>query len=152
MTTMTALRISPKEAQQKLSEGWTYVDVRTTQEFAAGHPAGAVNVPLLHSAPGGMTPNPDFIRVMTAAFPKDAKIVVGCKTGVRSLRALQALQAEGFTSVLDQRAGWDGARGGFGEVAEPGWARVGLPAENGEPSGRCWEDMKRAISATLGGT
>ena len=29
-------RISPQEASAKLAEGWTYVDVRTTQEFEAG--------------------------------------------------------------------------------------------------------------------
>jgi rhodanese-related sulfurtransferase len=137
------IRISPQEASAKLAEGWTYVDVRTVEEFAAGHPPGAVNVPLMHAGGGGMTPNPDFIRVMGAAFPKDARIVVGCKVGGRSLRAAQMLAAEGFTQVVDQRAGWDGARNPFGQVTEPGWSRTGLPVEEGQPSGRSWEDMKR---------
>jgi len=136
-------RISPQEASEKLTQGWTYVDVRTTQEFAAGHPPGAVNVPLMHAGGGGMTPNPDFLRVMNAAFAKDAKIVVGCKAGGRSLRAAQMLSAEGYTSVVDQRAGWDGARDPFGQVTEPGWSRAGLPTEQGEPDGRSWEDMRR---------
>jgi rhodanese-related sulfurtransferase len=136
-------RISPQEASEKLAQGWTYVDVRTIEEFAAGHPPGAVNVPLMHAGGGGMTPNPDFLRVMNAAFAKDAKIVVGCKAGGRSLRAALMLSAEGFTSVVDQRAGWDGARDPFGQLAEPGWSRVGLPAEQGQPSGRSWDDMKR---------
>jgi hypothetical protein len=35
----------------------------------------------------------------------------------------------GFTRVLDQRAGWDGKRGPFGEISEPGWSRAGLPTE-----------------------
>ncbi|MGA7122820.1 MAG: rhodanese-like domain-containing protein [Polyangiaceae bacterium] len=143
-------RISPKEASEKLAEGWTYVDVRTTEEFEAGHPQGAVNVPLMHAGPGGMTPNPDFVPVMSAAFPKDAKIVVGCKAGGRSLRAAQTLLSEGFSNVLDQRAGWDGARGPFGEL-EPGWSRVGLPTGTGQPSGRSWEDIKRKASAAAGG-
>jgi rhodanese-related sulfurtransferase len=136
-------RISPKEASDKLAEGWTYVDVRTAQEFEAGHPQGAANVPIMHAAGGGMSPNPDFVRVMRAAFPKDAKIIVGCKAGARSLRAAQTLLAEGFTNVLDQRAGWDGARGPFGEVTEPGWSRVGLAVGTGQSVGRCWEDMKK---------
>jgi rhodanese-related sulfurtransferase len=136
-------RISLQEASDKLAEGWTYVDVRTPEEFAAGHPPGAVNVPIALLAPGGMAPNADFMRAMTAAFPKDAKIVVGCKSGGRSLRAAQLLLAEGFTSVLDQRAGWDGARNPFGELAEPGWSRSALPTEEGSPSGRSWEDLKR---------
>ncbi|MGO9832861.1 MAG: rhodanese-like domain-containing protein [Polyangiaceae bacterium] len=136
-------RISPQEASAKVAEGWTYVDVRTTEEFADGHPAGAVNVPLMHAGASGMNPNPDFVRVMSAAFEKDAKIVCGCKTGGRSMRAARALMGEGFTNVLDQRAGWDGARNPFGQLTEPGWARSGLPTEQGQPAGRSWEDMKK---------
>jgi rhodanese-related sulfurtransferase len=136
-------RISPQEASAKLAEGWTYVDVRTVEEFEAGHPPGAVNVPLMHAGGGGMTPNPDFLRVMSAAFPKDARLVVGCKSGGRSLRAAHALIGEGFTSVVDQRAGWDGARNPFGQVTEPGWSRAGLPTEEGQPGGRSWDDLRK---------
>lgn len=138
-------RISPKEASEKLAEGFAYVDVRTVEEFAAGHPAGAVNVPFMHAGGGGMTPNPDFVRVMSAAFPRDAKIICGCKAGGRSIRAAQTLASEGFTNVMDQRAGWDGARSPFGQLAEPGWSRVGLPTEEGQPGGRSWEDMKTKV-------
>ena len=116
------VRISPTEAHAKVSdEGFTYVDVRTPEEFFEGRPAGSINVPL----------GEDFVRSMEARFAKDARIVVGCKAGGRSLRAAQALIAAGFTQILDQRAGFDGARGPFGEVAEPGWSRVGLPQEAG---------------------
>ncbi len=68
---------------------------------------------------------------MTARFAKDARIVVGCKAGGRSLRAATALVAAGFTNVLDQRAGFDAVRGPFGEVTEPGWSRAGLPQDAG---------------------
>lgn len=113
-------RISPAEALAKMSdEGFTYVDVRTEEEFAAGRPKGAVNVPI----------GDGFVAAMEARFAKDAKIIVGCKAGGRSAKAAQALAAAGFTNVLDQRAGWDGARGAFGEISEPGWSRLGLPAE-----------------------
>jgi rhodanese-related sulfurtransferase len=132
-------RISPEEASAKLSEGWTYVDVRTTEEFEAGHPAGALNVPISHQD----GPNAEFVRVMSAEFAKDAKIVVGCKAGGRSLRAAQTLLAEGFTNVLDQRAGWDGARDPFGQVVEPGWLQAGLPKEEGVPAGRSWADLRK---------
>jgi rhodanese-related sulfurtransferase len=135
-------RITPEDASEKLAEGWTYVDVRTTQEFEAGHPAGSINVPIMHAGGTGMTSNPDFVRVMVATFAKDAQIIVGCKSGGRSLRAAQMLLAEGFTNVLDQRAGWDGARSPFGEITEPGWSRAGLPTERGQPSGRSWDDIK----------
>ena len=42
------------------------------------------------------------------------------------------LEAAGFVAVVDQRAGWDGERGPFGEVVTPGWKRAGLPTEEGE--------------------
>jgi rhodanese-related sulfurtransferase len=138
-------RISPQEASAKLAEGWTYVDVRTTEEFEAGHPAGAVNVPIMNASPGGMAPNPEFARAMAATFPKDAKIVVGCKAGGRSLRAAQMLLAEGYTNVVDQRAGWDGSRDPFGQMSEPGWSRAGLPTEQGQPAGRSWQDVKSKL-------
>ena len=118
----TLVRISPAEAHAKMTaEGFTYVDVRTPEEFAEGRPAGAINVPL----------GDDFVRAMEAKFAKDAPIVVGCKAGGRSLRAANALIAAGFTNVLDQRAGFDAARGAFGEVTEPGWSRAGLPQDAG---------------------
>jgi rhodanese-related sulfurtransferase len=135
-------RISPVEASEKMAEGWTYVDVRTTEEFEAGHPAGSINVPIALSGPMGMAQNADFLAVMNAAFGKDAKLVLGCKTGVRSLRAAHILAADGFAHVVDQRAGWDGARGAFGETAEQGWVRAGLPVEKGQPDGRSWRDMR----------
>jgi len=138
-------RISPQEAHEAISRGYTYVDVRTEQEFADGHPDGAVNVPISHMGGGGMVPNPDFVAVMEKAFGKDAKIVVGCKTGVRSLKAAKALLAAGFTDVLDQRAGWDGARDGFGQMNEPGWSRANLPIERGEPLGRSYASVRKKI-------
>jgi rhodanese-related sulfurtransferase len=128
-------RISPAEAKALLDQGWTYLDVRSEPEFAAGHPAGALNVPWAHSGPGGMTPNPDFVPVVTALFPKDATLVLGCAAGGRSLSATRALLAAGFTQLVDQRAGFGGARNPFGQVSEPGWAAAGLPVETVTPGG-----------------
>jgi rhodanese-related sulfurtransferase len=125
-------RIGPSEAHAKMTtEGFAYVDVRTAEEFAAGRPAGAVNVPFALTTPAGQTPNPDFLAAMEQRFAKDAPIIVGCRSGSRSARAAEALAQRGFTRVLDQRAGWDGARGTFGEIVEPGWSRAGLPIEAG---------------------
>ena len=82
--------------------------MRSVPEFEAGHPTGAFNVPLMHMGPGGMSPNPDFMAVVQKSFPTDAKLVLGCKGGGRSLRAAEMLQAAGFTAVVDQRAGFEG--------------------------------------------
>jgi|SRR5580658_440579 rhodanese-related sulfurtransferase len=136
-------RISPKEAHAKVQEGYTYVDVRTEEEFEQGHPDGAFNVPILVAGAGGMAPNPEFGRVMTASFPQGAKIVVGCKAGGRSAKAAEALAKQGYTNVLDQRAGWDGARDSFGQITEPGWSRSGLPVETGAPADRSYASLRK---------
>lgn len=122
-------RISPSEAHRLMKdEGFTYVDVRTEEEFGAGHPEGAINVPLMRSSAQGMEANPDFVPDVEKRFAKDAPIIVGCKMGGRSARAAQALTLAGFTRIVDQRAGWDGTRGSFNEIVEPGWSRTpGLP-------------------------
>jgi rhodanese-related sulfurtransferase len=135
-------RVSPAEARALQDEGFTYVDVRSEPEFLAGHPTGSVNVPLLHMGAGGMTPNPEFLTVMEAAFAKDAKIVLGCRSGGRSLRAAEELIRAGFTNVVDQRAGYEGARGAFGEAGEAGWAPAGLPTEQGPTPGATYADVK----------
>ena len=134
-------RVSPADAHSLLSEGYTYVDVRSEPEFAAGRPVGSINVPLLHAGPGGMAPNPEFLAVMEGAFAKDAKLVVGCKAGGRSLRAAETLLAAGFTGVVDQRAGFDGSGGPFGG-GEAGWRASGLPTDAGDAPGRSYADVK----------
>jgi rhodanese-related sulfurtransferase len=128
-------RVSPLEAKQLVDEGYTYVDVRTAQEFDARHPTGALNVPLALMGPAGPAPNVDFLPIMLRLFGLEAKIVVGCATGMRSRRAAEMLSAEGFLDVADQRAGLDGARGPFGGAQEPGWAAAGLPTASGPDEG-----------------
>src|SRR5262249_9017045 len=81
---------SPKEAYELMQSDpdCIYVDVRSVPEFEAGHAERALNIPLLHFSPGaGMSPNPDFQAVVEANLPKNARIIVGCKTGGRSAKA-----------------------------------------------------------------
>jgi rhodanese-related sulfurtransferase len=118
---MPVKRVSPDEALALMQkEGYVYLDVRSVPEFEAGHPEGAYNVPLLDMGPQGMTPNPAFLDVVKAHFPPEARLVVGCKAGGRSLRAATLLESNGYTQVVDQRAGFDGS-------GEPGWSHRGLP-------------------------
>jgi rhodanese-related sulfurtransferase len=127
-------RVSPSEAKSLLDFGYFYVDVRTVEEFHDLHPAGALNVPLdPPRSPGGSAA--EFLQMMVRLFQRDAKIVLGCATGVRSLRAAQLLVASGYTDVVDQRAGMDGARGPFGSLLEPGWIEAGLPVASGPDGG-----------------
>lgn len=139
---MSVKRVSPEEAKQLMDEeGYVYVDVRSIPEFEQGHPTGAFNVPLLHMTQAGMQPNPDFVDVFTAHFDKDAKVVVGCKSGGRSLRAAQQLQQLGYAHVIDQRAGFAGASNAFGQKEEEGWQGQGLPVDTQPERGHTYEEL-----------
>lgn len=135
-------RISPQEAKQLVDdEGYLYLDVRTEAEWAAGHPVGAHNVPVNLAGPSGMTDNPDFLATVQANYPKDSKLVLGCKAGGRSLKAARMLIGAGYTAVVDQRAGYDGPRDSFGRVTEQGWAASGLPTEK-ETAGASYAELR----------
>jgi rhodanese-related sulfurtransferase len=136
-------RVTPPEAAKLLEEGWTYLDVRSIPEFDRGHPAGAANIPLLHFSDGRLSPNGDFGRVVTANFPKDAKIVVGCKVGSRSLQAAALLESVGYTSVVDMRGGFAGERDPFGRVSCPGWAESNLPVETTSAAEKTYEALSK---------
>jgi rhodanese-related sulfurtransferase len=142
---MPVKRVSPAEARDLIdTQGYVYVDVRSVPEFAAGHPPGAYNVPLMHMGPGGMAPNQDFMAVM-ATFPKDARLVVGCKAGGRSARAAAMLESAGYTNVIDQRAGFEGAPDpATGRIAEPGWRPAGLPVTASAMPDRTYEALRAA--------
>jgi rhodanese-related sulfurtransferase len=139
-------QISPEEALSHMeNDGYVYVDVRSVPEYEAGHPKGAYNVPLSHHGPGGMRPNAEFLAVLEASFPKDAKLIVGCKMGGRSAKAAQVLDQAGYTNLLDQTAGFDGQRDPFGQMKTPGWATADLPVATEAEPGRSWEAL--AIAA-----
>lgn len=125
-----------------LSEGYVYVDVRSVPEFDEAHPAGAYNVPVMHAGAGGMSPNPDFLPVMERTFSKDAKLVLGCRSGQRSMRAADMLAAAGYTDLIDVQTGFDGTRDSFGRVVAQGWRGEGLPIESG-PGERSWTVLSK---------
>ena len=114
--------ISPQEAYDLMEKDpeVIYLDVRSVPEFEAGHPTGAINIPLLHFIPrAGMAPNEDFPAVVDANLPKDAKLVIGCKSGGRSANACQIMSQMGYTDVTNVRGGFSGAGDMFGRVTEP---------------------------------
>ncbi|MBK8348059.1 MAG: rhodanese-like domain-containing protein [Saprospiraceae bacterium] len=65
------------------------VDVRTPGEFAAGHPKGAVNIPL------------DRVAASIDKFKGKKDVVVFCRSGNRSSQAKAILQAKGIQNVVD---------------------------------------------------
>jgi len=134
--------VTPEEAAELLSQGHVYVDVRSEPEFEAGHPEGALNVPLLTAGPVGLAPNPDFLAVMESAFGKDEPLVIGCKAGGRSKRATEMLAQAGFSRLSDQIAGFDAGKDAFGR-AIPGWSRTALAVGKGKPPGQAYADVKQ---------
>jgi rhodanese-related sulfurtransferase len=139
---MTHPRITAQEAKQKLDEGYVYIDVRTEDEVAAGHPSGAFNVPIRIQTDTGTQGNDDFVAVMAACFPKDAKLVIGCKSGPRSLVAAQQLVGAGFSNVLEQRAGFSGVRDAFGSLIDIGWQAAGFPVSRDLEPGHSYDELR----------
>ena len=124
---MEVKRVMPDEADRLMRDGYTYVDVRSESEWQSGHAPESVNIPVAFLVPGqGFAPNRDFVAVCERNFAKDAKLLVGCKTGARSHRAAEMLQAAGFTDVRDICGGMMGEMSPTGQMV-PGWAARGLP-------------------------
>ncbi len=136
---MSVKRVSASEASEMMTrDQYVYVDVRSTPEFEAGHPEGAYNIPILQMGPRGMAPNPDFLQVFGSVFSKDDKLILGCQSGGRSLQAAEILQAQGWSDVVDQRAGFGGT------PTEPGWRVLGLPLATQAVEGRDYDALGAA--------
>ena len=110
---MAIKEVTPQQAHEILTNDTSvvYIDVRTDREFANGHPAGAVNIPVAFPDPSrGMMMNADFVKVVEASFPHDKKIIVGCQAGPRSNAAAGLLVVKGLRQA-DRRVGVAGERG-----------------------------------------
>ena len=81
---------SSAEARQLVQTGARLVDVRTPGEFAAGHIPGAINIPVQQ-----------LDARMSELKPKDAAVVVYCRSGQRSGSAARLLKSAGFAAVHD---------------------------------------------------
>ncbi len=144
---MTINNITP-DAAHKLMTGapaHRYLDVRTTEEFAAGHAEGAINVPVAFMTGAGMQMNPDFLRVVEAALPKDTPLVVGCMAGGRSSRACEVLDRAGYTALHNIDGGFGGRRDPSGRVVQKGWVDLGLPVSKDTSAGTSYESLKARV-------
>jgi len=119
-----------------MQEGYLYLDVRSVPEFESGHPKGAYNIPLMHAGKFGPTHNSKFMEEVAKAFPKDARIVVGCASGSRSVAAASLMEMTGYKDLLEMRAGFEG------NGREPGWRHSSLPQSVTPEPGRAWADLK----------
>ncbi len=110
-TTVTATvqsqTISPSDYVSNFSENNTehiLIDVRTPEEFASGHIAGAINIPVQE------------LEQRLSEVPDDQEIVVYCRSGNRSATASQILTSQGYDGIYDM--------GGI--IA---WQQAGLPVQ-----------------------
>ena len=78
------------------------LDVRTDEEFAAGHAPGAIHLPLARIEAGE---RPDIA--------KDQKVYVYCRTGRRAGEAIDVLRQDGFSDLtnIGGLADWERAGG-----------------------------------------
>jgi phage shock protein E len=75
---------------EKIRAGATIIDVRSTQEFASGAYAGALNIPVQ-----------ELENRLAEAGPRDRPVVLYCASGVRSERARLILLSAGFKEVYN---------------------------------------------------
>lgn len=102
--------ISAGQAKDLLAnppEGLIILDVRTPQEFREGHLAGARNMDFF----GG-----SFER-QAEAVPKDAPVLLYCRTGKRSAAAAEILGELGVKRIYHMHHGLES------------WRQAGLPLE-----------------------
>jgi len=135
-------RVSAVEAHDLMCRsGYLYLDVRSTQEFELGHPEGAFNIPWQHQADAGMRANHDFMRVVRRTFESHAPLIIGCRSGHRSLAAARRLLEAGFENVVEVQGGFAGARDPFGRPGVRGWQQEDLPTAVVAMPGRSYSEL-----------
>ena len=96
MTDASVPEIDVAELARRHAEGAYVLDVRQPDEYEAGHVPGAVLVPL------------DQLEARQAEVPADRPLLVICKSGGRSAKAVQFLSATGrdATNVAGGTMAW----------------------------------------------
>ena len=93
ITELQARQIDVEQAYQKREQGTFMLDVRTPEEWDAGHIPGATLIPL------------DQIALRFGELPADQEIVIYCRSGNRSAQALSILNEEGFSDIYSMDGG-----------------------------------------------
>lgn len=129
--------IAPAIAWQWASQGdAVIVDVRTEAERVwVGRVPGAIAVAWKEWP--GMAENPGFEKALAAAFPSPyaaapaKKLLMLCRSGVRSVAAARKAAAMGFQAynILEGFEGEPDAKGQRGHLG--GWRKQGLPWQQG---------------------
>ena len=86
------------------------LDVRTPEEYAAGHVPGAVNIPY------------DQVGTRLSEIPKTDDVVLYCRSGRRAALAAETLSAAGYTKLSHLTGDMQG------------WTAAGLPVDVAKPA------------------
>ncbi|KVX03763.1 rhodanese [Shewanella frigidimarina] len=81
----------PSVAWEKIDRGITLIDVRTAEEFAAGHIDGAINIPFENIVS----------ELSKRSITKDTEIVLYCRSGNRSGMAQESLVKQGYSNTYN---------------------------------------------------
>ena len=88
-----AITVEELKAKQDRGEPVTIVDVREPHEWAINGLPGSLKIPL------GALPQ------RFSEIPKDAEVVVHCRSGGRSARAVEFLRARGYDRAFNLAGG-----------------------------------------------
>jgi len=88
-----AAEVSVAQASGLRDAGAFMLDVRQPDEWAAGHIPDATLIPL------------GELKTRLAEVPKDAKVIVVCRSGHRSAQGRDILRAAGYPSVTSMAGG-----------------------------------------------
>ena len=91
-----------KEMSQQANTKGVWIDVRSAEEFNAGHLQDAINIP--HDQ--------ILERIQSVSPDKDAPINLYCRSGRRAEVALNALKKAGYTNVTNH--------GGYEDLVKKG--------------------------------
>lgn len=100
--------VSPQQAQERLKQGALLIDVREQNEYDEVHAAGAKLMPLSE------------FEASYSTLPRDAELIMICRSGARSERAGQFLLGQGYSNVSNLMGG------------TLAWQQGGLPTGDGQ--------------------
>ncbi len=105
----TVIDVTPEMARDLIGsvDNLLILDVRTPEEYAAGHIPGAVNVNFF---------DPQFDRKIMDLDPVETCLIY-CKGGVRSGKAIPSIVKRGIKTIYHLNSGFTG------------WAETGMPVE-----------------------
>ncbi len=90
-TTGSAAPLPPDEALERIADGASVIDVRTPEEFDAGHLEGAANIDV----------EADDFADRISELPRDGSYVLYCASGRRATGAVEQMTGLGFTDVVN---------------------------------------------------